>query len=75
MPLASRRFERETAGTILNQQLDPPSCVNLEEQYFCHHHSESTAMTDAARAFRGFRFPAGRCKVLTPFSADGAASW
>jgi hypothetical protein len=32
-------------------------------------------MTDAARAFRGFRFPAGRCKVLTPFSADGEASW
>ena len=60
---------------LRHQQLDPPSCVNLEEQYFCHHHSESTAMTDAARAFRGFRFPAGRCKVLTPFSADGAASW
>jgi len=32
-------------------------------------------MTDAARAFRGFRFPAGSCKVLTPFSADGEASW
>ena len=32
-------------------------------------------MTDAALAFRGFRSPAGRCKVLTPFSADGAASW
>ena len=25
--------------------------------------------------FRGFRFPAGSCKVLTPFSADGEASW
>jgi len=39
------------------------------------HSSESTAVTDAARAFRGFRFPAGNCKVLTPFSADGEASW
>src|SRR3954454_2611503 len=52
MPLASRRFERETAGTILNQQMAPRSCVNP---------SESTAMTDAARAFRSFRFPVGRC--------------
>jgi hypothetical protein len=51
MPLASRRLEQETAGTFVNQQLDPPSCVNLEEQYFCHRPSESTAMTDAARAF------------------------
>ena len=29
----------------------------------------------AARAFRGFRFPAGRCRMLTQFSADGEASW
>ena len=39
------------------------------------HSSESTAVTDAARALRGFRFPAGNCKVLTPFSADGEALW
>jgi len=66
MQLASRHLERETAGTILNQQMAPRSCINP---------SESTTMTDVARAFRGFRFPAGGCKVLTPFSADGAASW
>src|SRR3954463_13891184 len=28
MPLASRRLGRETAGTFVNQQLGPRSCVN-----------------------------------------------
>ena len=32
-------------------------------------------MTDAAWAFRGYHIPAGRCRVLAPFSANGEASW
>src|ERR1044072_6691612 len=31
MPLASHRLARETAGTILNQQSAPGSCVNPAE--------------------------------------------
>src|SRR4051794_23964621 len=39
MPLASRRLGRETAGTFVNQQLGPRSCVNPAVNQYLRHES------------------------------------